>query len=164
MPALPAGKTAPEFRLKSRDNKEFSLADALTRGPVLLAFFKVSCPTCQYAFPFYERLFRTYKNKNVTMVGISQNNPEDTAAFAREFGITFPILFDDIPYPVSSAYGLTNVPTLFWINPDGQIELSSAGWLKSDFEKINRWMADAAAMASVPLFRPGEDVRDFRAG
>jgi peroxiredoxin len=164
MPALPAGKTAPEFRLKSRDHKEFSLADALTRGPVLLAFFKVSCPTCQYAFPFYERLFRTYKNKNVTMVGISQNNPEDTAAFAREFGITFPILFDDIPYPVSSAYGLTNVPTLFWINPDGQIELSSAGWLKSDFEKINRWMADAAAMASVPLFRPGEDVRDFRAG
>ena len=140
------------------------MADALTRGPVLLAFFKVSCPTCQYAFPFYERLFRTYKNKNVTMVGISQNNPEDTAAFAREFGITFPILFDDIPYPVSSAYGLTNVPTLFWINPDGQIELSSAGWLKSDFEKINRWMADAAAMASVPLFRPGEDVRDFRAG
>ena len=55
MPALSAGKTAPDFRLKSRDNKEFSLADALTRGPVLLVFFKVSCPTCQYAFPFYER-------------------------------------------------------------------------------------------------------------
>jgi peroxiredoxin len=164
MPALSAGKTAPEFRLKSRDNKEFSLADALTRGPVLLAFFKVSCPTCQYAFPFYERLFRTYKNKNVTMVAISQNNPEDTAAFAREFGVTFPILFDDIPYPVSSAYGLTNVPTLFWINPEGQIELSSAGWSKPEFEQINRRMADAAAMASVPLFQPGEDVRDFRAG
>jgi peroxiredoxin len=164
MPALPAGKTAPDFRLKYRDNKEFSLADALTRGPVLLAFFKISCPTCQYAFPFYERLFRTYKNKNVAMVGISQNNPEDTAAFAREFGITFPILFDDIPYPVSSAYGLTTVPTLFWINPDGRIELSSAGWSKSEFETINRWMADAAVMASVSLFQPGEDVRDFRAG
>jgi peroxiredoxin len=164
MPALPAGKTAPDFRLKSRDHNEFSLAEALTRGPVLLAFFKISCPTCQYAFPFYERLFRTYKNKHVTMVGISQNNPEDTAAFAREFGITFPLLFDDLPYPISSAYGLTNVPTLFWINPDGLIELSSAGWLKSDFEEINRRMADAAAMASVSLFQPGEEVRDFRAG
>jgi|SRR6516162_4788539 peroxiredoxin len=164
MPALSAGKTAPDFRLKSRDNKEFSLADALTRGPVLLVFFKVSCPTCQYAFPFYGRLSRTYQNKNVTMVAISQNSPEDTAAFAREFGVTFPILFDDIPYPVSSAYGLTNVPTLFWINPEGQIELTSVGWLKPDFEQMNRWMAEAAATASVLLFQPGEDVRDFRAG
>jgi peroxiredoxin len=164
MPVLSAGKAAPDFRLKSIDGKEFSLQETLARGPVLLAFFKISCPTCQYAFPFYERLFRAYKNQHVTLVGVSQNNPDDTRAFAREFGATFPLLLDDIPYPVSSDYGLTNVPTLFWISPEGKIELNSAGWSKPDFEKINRWMADAAAMASVSLFQPGEDVRDYRAG
>lgn len=164
MQALQAGATAPEFRLKSLDGKEFFLREALVRGPVLLVFFKVSCPTCQYSFPFYERLFRKYRNRNVTLVAISQNNPAETAAFAREFGVTFPILLDDIPYPVSNAYGLTNVPTLFWISPEGRIELSSAGWYKPEFEAINRRMAEASAMASVSLFQPGEEVREFRAG
>ena len=164
MAALSPGTAAPDFQLKGMNGKAFSLSEALGRGPVLLAFFKVSCPTCQYAFPFYERLFRAYKNRNVTLVGISQNNPEDTGAFAKEFGITLPLLLDDIPYPVSNAYGLTNVPTLFWISPDGRIELTSAGWSKPEFENVNRRMADAAAIASVPLFQPGEDVRDYRAG
>ncbi|HMK23659.1 MAG TPA: TlpA disulfide reductase family protein [Terriglobales bacterium] len=164
MPALPAGTAAPDFRLKSMHGKEFSLREALTHGPVLLAFFKVSCPTCQYSFPFYERLFRKYQNRHVTLVGISQNSAQDTAAFAREFGISLPLLFDDIPYPVSSAYGLTNVPTLFWVSPEGKIELTSVGWSKPDFETINRKMAEEGAIALVSLFQPGEDVRDYRAG
>lgn len=164
MPALSAGTKAPDFQLKTMEGKPFSLSDALPRGPVLLAFFKVSCPTCQYALPFYERLFRAHKNRNVTIVGISQDNPQDTAAFAKEFGITFPLLVDDIPYPVSSAYGLTNVPTLFWVNPEGEIEFTSVGWSKPDFEQINRRLADATAIALVSPFLPGEDVRDYRGG
>ena len=165
MPALAVGKTAPDFTLRSLEGKTFSLKDALSHSPVVLAFFKVSCPTCQYAFPFYERLFQAYKNKHVTLVGIAQNNAEETAEFAKEFGITFPLLLEDtISYPVSNAYGLTNVPTLFWIGTDGTIEISSVGWLKPDFELINRRMAEAGAIAAAPMFRPSEDVRDFRAG
>ena len=45
-------------------------------------------------------------------------------------------------YPASNAYGLTNVPTIFWIAQDGEIEVSSVGWVKADFEEINRRMAD----------------------
>ena len=125
MTALATGTKAPDFALTSLDGKQFSLADALTRGPVVLAFFKVSCPTCQYAFPFFERLYQAYGRNGVTLVGISQNDAKDTAAFAKQFGVTFPILLDDThSYPVSNAYGLTNVPTLFWIAPDGEIELT----------------------------------------
>ena len=164
MPALSAGTKAPDFQLKTMEGKPFSLSEALARGPVLLAFFKISCPTCQYALPFYERLFRAHRKGKVTIVGVSQDNPQDTAAFAKEFGITFPLLVDEIPYPVSNSYGLTNVPSLFWVNSDGQIELTSVGWAKADFEQINRRLADASAMAAVSPFLPGEDVRDFRGG
>ena len=163
MAALSAGTKAPDFQLKTMEGKSFSLSAALSRGPVLLAFFKISCPTCQYALPFYERLFRAHKNGNVALVGISQDNPQDTASFAGEFGITFPLLVDEIPYPVSSAYGLTNVPTLFWIHSEGEIEFTSVGWAKPDFEQINRRLAEASA-ALVSPFLPGEDVRDYRAG
>jgi|SRR5215472_5615746 len=165
MTALATGKKAPEFALKTLDGKGFSLGDELGRGPVILAFFKVSCPTCQYAFPFLERLYKTYGKKGVTLVGISQNDAKDTAAFAREFGITFPMLLDDTQkYPVSNAYGLTNVPTLFWIAQDGEIEVSSVGWVKADFEQINRRMAESGKATPAMVFKPGEDVRDFRAG
>ena len=165
MAALAMGAKAPEFELKGLDGKRFSLRDELARGPVVLAFFKVSCPTCQYALPFYERLHKAYGHKGVPLVGISQNDAKETAAFIKEFGITFPVLLDDTrSYPVSNAYGLTNVPTMFWVAQDGEIEVSSVGWLKADFEEINRRMAEAGNSAPSAMFRPGEDVRDFRAG
>lgn len=165
MSALVIGKEAPEFSLQSLDGRRFSLAEELTRGPVVLAFFKVSCPTCQYAFPFLERLYKAYRNGGVSMVGVSQNDANETAAFTKEFGVTFPVLLDEIgKYPVSNAYGLTNVPTLFWIAQDGEIEVSSVGWVKADFEQINRKLAEAGKASPAAVFKPGEDVRDFRAG
>lgn len=165
MAALTAGTKAPEFTLKTLDGQAFSLGDELARGPVVLAFFKVSCPTCQYALPFFERLYKAYGKKGVTLVGVSQNNAKDTAAFNKEFGVTFPVLLDeDGKYPVSNAYGLTNVPSIFWIAQDGEVEVSSVGWVKADFEQINRRMAEVGKAATAAMFKPGEDVRDFRAG
>jgi peroxiredoxin len=165
MAALAVGAKAPDFTLKSLDGKSFSLGEELGRGPVVLVFFKVSCPTCQYALPFFERLHKAYRDRGISLVGVSQNDAKDTAAFVKEFGITFPVLLDDThSYPASNAYGLTNVPTIFWIAQDGEIEVSSVGWLKADFEEINRKMAEAGKSAPAAMFRPGEEVRDFRAG
>jgi peroxiredoxin len=165
MAALTAGTKAPEFELPAMDGRRFVLRDELATGPVVLAFFKVSCPVCQYAFPFLERLERAYGHTGVRIIGVSQNDPKQTAAFTREFGVTFPVLLDDTDtYPVSNAYGLTNVPTLFWIAQDGEIEISSVGWVKAEFEEVNRKMAESSKIAPAAVFKPGEDVLDFRAG
>jgi peroxiredoxin len=165
MTALATATKAPAFELKTVDGQSFSLPVELARNPVVLAFFKVSCPTCQYAFPFLERLYKAYGKNGVTLVGVSQNDAKETAAFAKDFGVTFPMLLDDTrTYTASNLYGLTNVPTIFWIAQDGEIELSSVGWVKADFEQLNRKMAEAGKTAAATVFKPGEDVRDFRAG
>lgn len=165
MTALAMGIKAPDFALKTLDGKAFSLSEELQRGPVVLAFFKVSCPTCQYAFPFLQRLYKAYGNRGVKLVGVSQNDARETVAFAKDFGLTFPLLLDDMrSYPVSNAYGLTNVPTIFWVAQDGEIEVSSVGWVKADFESINRKMSENGKIGLAAMFRAGEDVRDFRAG
>src|SRR5438128_10024560 len=123
MEALVPGKSAPDFALDTLDGKKFSLRDTLARRTVVAAFFKVSCPTCQYTFPYLERLYKAYGNKNVILVGVSQNDKKDTAAFVREYGITFPILLDDIrTYSVSNVFGLTNLPTIFWIPLAAEME------------------------------------------
>ena len=165
MAALSTGTLAPDFTLPAMDGKQFSLKDALARGPVLAAFFKISCPICQFAFPYLERIYKAYGNRNVSIVGVSQNDKKDTAAFIKEYGITFPVLLDDThTYPVSNAYGLTNVPSIFWVAQDGEIELSSVGWVKKDIDEINRKAAEIISDGLKPVFRAGEDVPDFRAG
>jgi peroxiredoxin len=165
MAALTAGISAPDFKLSTMDGKQFSLHDALTRGPVVAAFFKISCPVCQYAFPFLQRIYKAHGGTNVTIVGVSQNERKDTAAFIKEYGLTFPVLLDDTnTYPVSNAYGLTNVPTIFWIAQDGEIEISSVGWDRKEIEEINRKAAEVTGSAAKAIFHAGEAVADFRAG
>ena len=165
MAALTAGTKAPQFELPLMDGSKFSLNEALTRGPVLAVFFKVSCPVCQYAFPYFQRVYKAYGNSKLTVVGISQNEKKDTAAFMKSFGVTFPVLLDDTKsFPVSNAYGLTNVPTAFWISEDGVIEISSVGWVRSEFDEICQKAAFAAGDVPKPVFQPAEKVADFRAG
>ncbi len=165
MAALTVGTRAPDFALPTMDGRQFSLKDALSRGPVLAMFFKISCPVCQFAFPYLERIFKAYGNRNVTMIGISQNEKKDTAAFIKEYGLTFPVLLDDTnSYPASNAYGLTNVPSLFWIAADGQIEISSVGWMRKEIEEINQKAGGTSGEKPRVIFRPGEVVPEFRAG
>ena len=71
MAALSAGAKAPAFALQSADGKKASLADALKKGPVVAAFLKVSCPTCQFTAPFLERLHESYGGEKFTLWGIS---------------------------------------------------------------------------------------------
>ena len=162
--ALPAGADAPPISLTSLDGEIRTLADALTAGPVLAAFFKASCPVCQFTFPFLERLYENYRSANFTFWAVSQNDAEDTREFLNQYGVQFPALLDDAGYPVSNAYGLTNVPTLFLISPEGKIEMSSVGFSKAAIEKIGEEAARAAGKPARSAFAPGENVPDYKPG
>ncbi|HEY6250300.1 MAG TPA: TlpA disulfide reductase family protein [Candidatus Angelobacter sp.] len=166
MPALEAGVAAPEIVLPSLAGAQFSLSKARARGPVVAAFFKVSCPVCQIAFPYLERIYKAYGSKGkFTLIGVSQNDAADTKGFNREFGVTFPTLLDDTrKYPASNAYGLTHVPSVFMISPEGEVEFSSVGWSKREMEELNRRLAAISGMAPVRLFSLGEQVPDFKPG
>ncbi len=159
MTHIVAGNTAPGFSLKSLDNKEYSLNTLMERGPVVAAFFKTSCPVCQFTFPFLERLHKRYGGDGATFLGISQDDTRSTNKFAREYGITFPIVLDDESgYLVSNAYGLTSVPTIFLIDTDGAVKLSCMGFDKKDLERIAADLAERRKISLAPLFRPDEVV------
>src|ERR1700752_5500740 len=103
---LEPGSLAPSFTLKGLDGKPYSLRDLLERGPVVLAFFKISCPVCQFTFPFLQRISERFTGRNAPVVGISQDDARSTKEFNREYGVKFPTLLDDTSYSVSNAYGL----------------------------------------------------------
>ena len=164
MPTLSTGKTAPSFELATTTGERLSLSEALTNGPVLLAFFKVSCPTCQYTFPFLERIYQQLRERGGQIWGIVQDKAQDGARFAGTYGVTFPVLIDDSPYRVSRAYGLTHVPSLFLVKPDGQIEISGEGFSKADLLSVQSSLAQTLAATPPPLFLPTERIPEYKPG
>ena len=161
---IDVGHTAPGFVLKSLEGKEYSLASLLEKGSVLVAFFKISCPVCQFTLPFLQRIADRYAGDAVTVLSISQDDARSTKEFNREYGVKMPTLLDDPGYPVSNAYGLTNVPTIFLIEPGGKVKISCMGFDKAALEKIAAEFSTRRKMAAAPLFRPDEIVPDQRPG
>src|SRR5215467_5005406 len=153
-----AGNPAPNFSLKSVDGQSFSLADSLKKGPVVLSFFKVSCPVCQFTYPFLERLYQRYRGDGVTFLAVSQDNVSVSRGFAKDFGVTFPILIDDSGYAVSNAYGLTMVPTTCLVENDGVVRVSSMGFIKADLEAIADSLADRRNITRIPVFTTKDSV------
>lgn len=164
MPKLQAGMRAPAFTLRDSAGRGYSLVDALKKGPLLAAFFKVGCPVCQFTFPFLQRLYDSYGDSSVSFWGISQDNAADTQEFLNEFGVKFPSLLDADGYRVSKQYGLTNVPSLFLIRPDSTLHTASVGFAKNDIEAIAAEVAKAAGKPAQPVFLPGEQVPEYRPG
>ena len=162
--ALAAGETAPPISLPNIDGETVSLADALKNGPVIAAFFKSTCPTSRFTFPYLERIFESYGGGNVTFWAVSQDDAEDTREFLDKYGVKFPALLDQKGYPVSNQYGITNVPTVFAIGTDGRIEVSSVGFSKSDVEKIGALAARATGRPEKSVFAPGENVPEHKPG
>jgi len=162
MAALTEGKVAPNATLRATDGSEHALRPARADGLLVLAFSKRSCPVCQLALPFIEALHRTYAGADI--VGVSQDDRGATLAFMKEFGLTLPYLLDNDPYPVSTAFGLTNVPTLFLIDGAGKVLISSVGFSQTDIIEISQRLARNGRVPfgdpfadhhGVPQFRPG---------
>jgi len=166
MTHIVAGNAAPGFSLKAVDGKEYSLDKLRQQGPVVAAFFKVSCPVCQFTFPYLERLYQRYGGDGVTFLGISQDDAKDTKEFAKEFGTTFPMVLDEKQkgYLASNAYGLASVPTIFLIETDGTVKVSSMGFDKKDLESIAGEVAGRKKIVAAALFRPDESVPAHKPG
>ena len=164
MAAPTAQKTAIPFELESLEGTQQSLNAGLAHGPVLLAFFKVGCPTCQFTFPFLERIHQRFKNQGVQVWGMSQDDAQEARKFAQTFGVTFPILIDEKPYKVSAQYHVQFVPSLFLVEPDGQVEISGDGFAKQDLLGIQRYFATHYSVTPPALFGPDEKIPEYKPG
>jgi peroxiredoxin len=165
MTHIVAGNKAPGFSLQDSNGKDYTLSALLEKGPVVAAFFKVSCPVCQYAFPFLERLHQRYGN-TAAFLGISQDDAKSTKKFTDQYAVTFPMPLDESAknYPASNAYGLTNVPTVFLIEPDSSIKVVCNGFDKKGLEEIAAFLADRQHSVPAALFRADEKIPDHKPG
>jgi peroxiredoxin len=152
---LSAGAKAPGFTLTDISGKKHTLGEILERGPVLLALYKISCPTCQLTMPYLDRIVAG----SLQVIGISQDDERGTQRFRKTYSLTMPTLLDreGDGYQVSNAFGITHVPSLFLVETDGTISLATTGFVKRDLEAIGR-------RAGVPPFQAEDHVPEWKAG
>ena len=158
---LSAGAKAPGFTLTDLSGQRHALAEILERGPVLLALFKISCPTCQLTLPYLDRIANTAEKPPgpLQVIGISQDDERGTHRFLKTYSVTMPMLLDreEDGYQTSNAFGITHVPSLFLVETDGTISLATSGFVKRDLEAIGR-------RAGVEPFHGEDHVPEWKAG
>ncbi len=155
---LHADDTAPTFELTDLDGQRHTL------GTLSLAiFFKTTCGTCTYAWPYFERLYQAYRGAGLNVLGVSQHDAERTRAFGAEFGSTFPLLLDE-GFVYSRQYDPEFVPTGFLIDAHKKIVFAFGGWNREQYEALGQEIAQRLGVPPRQLISPGEEVVLFKPG
>jgi len=163
-PALDASKPAPDFALKSISGESLHLADLLKKGPVLLVFYKVECPTSAVALPKYETFQKAYQGKGgFSVVGIVQNTTPEIAAYVKQNNLTFPHA-EDVGYSVSRAYGIRNTPTLVLLDNDGKAVNTVAGWNRAQSNAVSKAVAGMTGAPYQDISTESDGLPGFRPG
>ncbi len=147
------GQRAPSFTLPEVGTGQ-PVTDPWKEGRQVLAFFKVTCPVCQMAAPKVQAL----ADAGVPVTAIGQDPPAKLARYADQFGQRVPTLSEPPPYRVADAFGVTAVPTLFVVGPDGVIEDKVGAWDRDGWNRV------ADAFGAGPVSKPGDGLPPFRPG
>ena len=158
------GNAAPDFSLATADGGRFTLSGAWQKSPVVIAFFKITCKTCQFTLPFLDRLYRSYRNDPIAFWGISQDDAEKSRLFAEQFGVTFPIAVDGDGYPASKSYVFSHVPTILLIDGEGRIRQRFSGFSKAGMIRLSEEIAQLTSRQPEPVFLASELVPDAKPG
>jgi hypothetical protein len=128
-------------------------------GARAVLFFKVTCPTCQLAGPPAERLARALPDGFVAM---GQDPPDRLEAFRTEFG-DFPAIPDADPYPISEAYGIRTVPTLFVLDA-GRVDDVVESWDREGWQRLAGRLGELTGRPVEPPSVEGDGLPPFRPG
>ncbi len=117
---------APDFSLPSVDGGTISLGDF--RGkPVILVFWRVNCPSCEYQMPFLQAFHEKWSDDKVALVTVNVGEPPAMVAqYVARHGLTFSVLLDT-RQQVAQTYGIVGVPFTFLIGADGIIKAYKVG-------------------------------------
>ena len=63
-------------------------------GEMLYGFFKTTCPTCELAWPYFDRIARIGEGGSLSVRAVSQDEPDATRRFYDDLGVQIPTLYD----------------------------------------------------------------------
>ena len=134
---------------------------ATPEGPHALVFFKVTCSTTQLATPAIERLAQAFPGG---VVGVGQDPPDALDGFARDYGLSLPLVPDLDPYQASDAYGIESAPTAVAVDTDGRVIDVAESWDRAAWNRLAAALANEMEIPAPTVSDPSDGLPDFKPG
>jgi thiol-disulfide isomerase/thioredoxin len=108
------GEPPPEIKID-----EWLSAKPDTAGkPILLEFWATWCPPCRKSIPHLNELFDKYKDKNLVIIGVSNEESATVKEFQKATPMNYP---NGIAKDLIQQYGVNGIPHAFLIGKDGKL-------------------------------------------
>jgi peroxiredoxin len=123
------GKPVPSFALKDESGKEHKLGDYKGKL-VVLEWTNPDCPFVQrhYTKDTMEKLASKYGTKDVVWLAVNStegNKPEDSAAWKKDQGFSYPTL-QDTDGKLGKAFNAKTTPHMYVIDAAGKLAYAGA--------------------------------------
>ncbi|UCD09839.1 MAG: redoxin domain-containing protein [Dehalococcoidales bacterium] len=135
---LSIGSKAPNFELYDLEGNIHKLSD-YKGNPVLLNFWATWCGPCRSEMPLLEGVYEEWKDNDLTFFAVNVGESSaDVTSFMDYFGFNMPVLLDNSK-TVSRRYGVSGIPTTYFIDEDGIIQDRIVGAFP-DRESVERYV------------------------
>lgn len=119
-PAPRAGFRAPDFTLDTLDGESVTLSD-LRGQAVLINFWATWCPPCRAELPTIQTAYDRHVDQGLVVLAVDMSeSPQTVVAFARRFGLSFPIPLDR-DGQVAAQYRVRAIPTSFFVDRESVV-------------------------------------------
>ena len=138
-PNLRSMGPATDFRLRSFAGPPIVLS-AYRGNIVVLNFWASWCVPCREEMPNLERTWQEFRTQGVVVLGINvADDYDDAAVFLKKLAITYPSVFDPEQTRLT-AYGVTGLPTTFFLDPRMQLrDKVPGGYVGPDgYQRLHR--------------------------
>ena len=128
LPSPLIGKPVPEFSLPLLGQEDTIVSSEDLKGkPVLVNFWASWCVTCRVEHPVIEELARMNVLK---IIGMNfRDEPDDAAAWLRQFGNPYTMVIQDYTGRTSIDFGVYAAPESFLLDENGVIVFKQLGAL-----------------------------------
>lgn len=116
-----AGALAPALELEALDGSKYSSA-ALKGSVLLVNFWATWCEPCVAEMPSLQRLHQILAPRGLRLLAVnvdSAGNRRIVERFAKEHGLTFPVLLDSRRM-TAGRFGISAFPESFFIGRNGE--------------------------------------------
>ncbi|MFY0654568.1 MAG: TlpA family protein disulfide reductase [Cyclobacteriaceae bacterium] len=126
------------YSLRNIDNELVSLHDLKGESVTVIDFWTTWCKPCKKAIPELNKIFSSYQDKGVQIIGVSCDGPRTVAkvpGVSSTLQIQYPVLID-VNSDISNSLNISSFPTLIIMDQKNKIRYIHEGFTPGDEEEI----------------------------